>query len=364
MRLAVVFGTRPEVIKLAPVVREAERRGVTTIVISTSQHRELLDLSLKVFELKPDIDLDIMTPNQDLFDVTVKGLEGLKGALLRSKPDVVLAQGDTTTVFAAALSSFYLRIPFGHVEAGLRTYKLFEPFPEEVNRQMVARIASWHFAPTRLAKENLEREKVVGRIVVTGNTVVDALEMIKPLLSSLTPPPSLRDLSDRGYVLVEVHRRENFGRPMVEVLEAVKALSERLPVVFPAHLNPNVQKAIDEAGVRGSERITIIPPADYLTMLWLISKAKLIITDSGGIQEEAPSFYTPVLVTRNVTERPEGVSIGVIKVVGTEKSRIIEEALRIIEDRGIHERLKNYPNPYGDGKASHRIVEALLEDLG
>ncbi len=363
VKLAFVFGTRPEVIKLAPVIKLASNYGFKPIIISTSQHKQLLRLALDAFNLVPHYDLDIMLPSQSLFQITIRGLERLGKLLEDLRPDALLAQGDTTTAFVSALSAFYLRIRFGHVEAGLRTRDLSAPFPEEANRQMIARIATWHFAPTKMAMENLYRENVSGTVIMTGNTVVDALELLKPKLDQIKLPKPISSLKPRSYILVEVHRRENFGRPMMRILKAVKELSRYVKVVFPVHPNPNVRHAVRETALDNTANIILLEPVDYLTMLKLISEAKLIITDSGGLQEEAPSFNTPVLVTREKTERPEGIEIGVLRIVGTDTERIIGETKAILEDDTIHERLAEKPNPYGDGRASVRILEYLQRTL-
>ncbi len=369
VRVAVIFGTRPEVIKLSPVIKELEARGVETFIISTSQHQELLELAMQVFKVKPDYDLKVMRENQTLFHVTVQALEGLRDILQSLKPQAVLAQGDTTTVLASALASFYLRIPFGHVEAGLRTGNIWSPYPEEANRQLVARITTWHFAPTKLACENLRRENVPGEIFLTGNTVVDALEMIKPSLRSLDLSERFK-VEDRRFVLVEVHRRESFGEPIREIFRAVRDLArefKELRFLLLVHPNPNVREAVKDIFGAGppSElgNLTLALPVDYLSMLWLISKARLIITDSGGIQEEAPSFATPVLVVRDHTERPEGIESGFLYIAGRTYRKIVNISREILNDPEVHKRLSERPNPYGDGKASKRIVDVLLRSL-
>ena len=360
-----IFGTRPEAIKLAPVIKELEKRPAEfdLVVTVTAQHREMLDQVLQLFDITPDYDLDIMKAEQNVFQVTSRVLLGLQPLLRKEKPDLVLVQGDTTTVMAAALAAFYLKIPVAHVEAGLRTYDKFQPFPEEVNRRLVSHIADWHFAPTAAARRNLLREGISDdRIFVTGNTVVDALLATvrhdyvfdHPVLGQL-------DFAANKVILATTHRRENWGRPIHNVCRAIRYIVEKfseVEVVYAVHLNPKVQRAV-RMEMEGVERVHLLGPLDYEVFVQLMSRCTLILTDSGGIQEEAPSLGVPVLVLRDVTERPEGVSAGALKVVGTEREPIVRETARLLTDQVEYSRMASAINPYGDGQASRRIVETL-----
>jgi UDP-N-acetylglucosamine 2-epimerase (non-hydrolysing) len=360
------LGTRPEAIKLAPVVRETAEchREFEPVVVATAQHRHMLDQVLRVFDIRPDYDLDVMRPGQSLSDVTVVVLRGSERVLRMVQPDILVVQGDTTTAFAAALAAFYQRIPIAHVEAGLRTYNRYSPYPEEVNRRMVACLADLHFAPTRPAKENLLREGVMPRsIYVTGNTVVDALKVMQGSKSG-TLPPVLKEIApQRRIVLVTAHRRESFGPGFTHICLAIRTLVDRNPdieVVYPVHLNPNVGKPVSGA-LAGLPRIHLIEPLEYLPFVRLMERSYLILTDSGGIQEEAPALGKPVLVMRDVTERPEAVLAGTAKLVGTDTNAIVAAAERLLRSAASYGRMVCARNPFGDGRASLRIVKALRQ---
>ena len=365
MKVAVVFGTRPEAIKMAPVVKELERRKLGHLTIVTAQHREMLDQILGVFGIEPEYDLDIMQHDQDLFYITTAVLSEIKPVLLKEKPDVILVQGDTTTTFATSLAAFYLRIPVGHVEAGLRTWNKLNPYPEELNRQLTTRLAEFHFAPTEWAKNNLLQEGVKeDAIFVTGNTVIDALLMIvDPAYQFTQPPLSEIDFAKRRVLLLTSHRRENFGEPMVNIFSACRHLVEQNPdveLVYPVHPNPNVRKTANEI-LAGKTRIHLIEPMEYRPFVQLMSKCELILTDSGGVQEEAPSLGKPVLVLRKTTERPEAIEAGTAKLVGTDKQQIIEVAQKLLSDRSAYLEMATRANPYGDGKSAGRIIDILQE---
>jgi len=373
-RVVTVFGTRPEAIKMAPLVKELEsEENIESFVVVTAQHRQMLDQVLELFEIKPDFDLDIMKANQDLFDVTSRVLLGMREVLRGIKPDLVCVHGDTTTCFASALAAFYENIPVAHVEAGLRTGDLSAPFPEEANRSLVGRIATYHFAPTETAKQNLLIENVKeSNIWVTGNTVIDALLSVKEKLpsiqaeywnSALGKETVDKILNKEGpFVLITGHRRENFGQGFLNLCEAISELANEHPdwlFVYPVHLNPNVQKPVYEL-LSNLTNVLLIEPVDYLPFVWLMDKSDIVLTDSGGIQEEAPSLGKPVLVTRDVTERPEAVDAGTVELVGTDKNRITDKIKSILLDRDIYQAMSRAHNPYGDGKACTRIVSAIL----
>jgi len=362
----VVFGTRPEAIKLAPVLRELTRRGVPYRVCVTAQHRELLDPLLKLFEIPVHYDLGVMEPDQDLFHVTTETLSRLKGVLRRERPELLLVQGDTTTCFAAALAAFYERVPVAHVEAGLRTGDPYCPYPEEMNRRLTDHLSRWLFAPTAHAARNLRAEGVdEGRIVITGNTAVDAvLWALQDERFRSTPPP-LEIPEDRRLVLATAHRRESFSQGIPRICEALRELVRRHPdveIVYPVHPNPNVRKVVEER-LRSLERVRLLEPLEYLPFLKLMAQAALILTDSGGIQEEAPTLGVPVLVLREKTERPEGLEAGIAKLVGTDPERIVKEASPLLESPQERARMAQAKNPYGDGQAARRIVEVLLSSL-
>ena len=378
MKVLSIFGTRPEAIKMAPVVKALETNPeIESLVAVTAQHREMLDQVLELFDITPDFDLDIMKANQDLYDVTSRVLLGLRDVLAECKPDLVLVHGDTTTCFAAALAAFYQHIPVGHVEAGLRTGNMLAPFPEEANRSLVGRIASLHFAPTETAKQNLLKEDIAeDKILVTGNTVIDALLSVREKIKNYKPeqwaPKLPAHCIDKiaakpgRFILITGHRRENFGQGFIDFCTALKTIATEKPdwlLVYPVHLNPNVQKPVKEA-LGGCENILLIEPQDYLPFVWLLDKCDMVITDSGGIQEEAPSFGKPVLVTREVTERPEAVEAGTVRLVGTDPTQIIENTFDILCNDETYRAMSEAHNPYGDGKAAGRISSAIIKGQG
>ena len=374
-----VFGTRPEAIKMCPLVKEFQKRAdeFETIVCVTGQHREMLDQVLKIFEVTPDIDLNIMKQGQDLTDVTVRILNGMRDVFKECRPDVVLVHGDTTTSTAAALAAFYAQIPVGHVEAGLRTHNIYSPWPEEMNRQVTGRIATYNFSPTPLSEKNLIEEKAMGQIFVTGNTVIDALHYVVNKLQSDETIAKEQDavLLNAGYdvtrladgkklVLITGHRRENFGDGFIRMVTAMKDLSEKYPevdFVYPMHLNPNVRKPIHEVFGEDLTRpnFFFIEPLQYLEFVHLMSKATIVLTDSGGIQEEAPGLGKPVLVMRDTTERPEALESGTVHLVGTDYDKIVNEVSTLLEDDEAYAKMSQAVNPYGDGLACGRIVDAL-----
>ena len=378
-KVMLVFGTRPEAIKMCPLVKEFQKHTeeFETIVCVTGQHREMLDQVLKIFDVKPDIDLNIMKQGQDLTDVTVRILNGMRDVFKECKPDVVLVHGDTTTSTAAALAAFYAQIPVGHVEAGLRTHNIYSPWPEEMNRQITGRIATYNFSPTPLSEKNLQEEKAQGNIYVTGNTVIDALHMVVDKLKSDEALAKEQDqvLLEAGYdvtrlsdgkklVLITGHRRENFGDGFIRMVTAMKDLSEKYPevdFVYPMHLNPNVRKPIHEVFGEDLTRpnFFFIEPLQYLEFVHLMSKANIVLTDSGGIQEEAPGLGKPVLVMRDTTERPEALASGTVHLVGTDYDKIVNEVSSLLEDSAAYEKMSKAVNPYGDGKACNRIVRIL-----
>ena len=366
MKILSVFGTRPEAVKMAPVVKRlAETAGIQSRVCVTAQHRQMLDQVLDLFAIQPDYDLDLMRDDQSLAELSAAIFTHLDPVLADFQPDWILAQGDTTTVAITSLLAYYRRIRFGHVEAGLRTGDKWQPFPEEINRRVAGVVADLHFAPTEWARQNLLHEGVADAIIkVTGNPVIDALQVV-----SKQPEPKLvRDLlkklgiGKQALILVTAHRRENFGQPLVDICEALKQLAARgdVEIVYPVHLNPNVQEPVHRL-LDGVPHITLLPPLDYLPLVHLMMRSRLILTDSGGIQEEAPAFGVPALVLRQVTERPEGVAAGVLKLVGTHTSRIVYESNFLLDDPSAHAAMARASNPYGDGRAAGRIVDALLK---
>lgn len=378
-KVMLVFGTRPEAIKMCPLVKELQNRSeeFKTIVCVTGQHREMLDQVLQIFDVQPDYDLNIMKRGQDLTDVTTRVLSGLRDVFKEVQPDIVLVHGDTTTSMAGALAAFYAQIPVGHVEAGLRTHNIYSPWPEEINRQITGRIANFNFSPTPLSEKNLIEENAQGRIFVTGNTVIDALHMVVDKLSNDPILSTKQDiiLSDAGYdvsrllngkklVLITGHRRENFGDGFIRMVTAMKDLSEKYPevdFVYPMHLNPNVRKPIHE--VFGSELIRpnffFIEPLQYLEFVHLMNKATIVLTDSGGIQEEAPGLGKPVLVMRDTTERPEALVSGTVRLVGTDYDKIMTEVSALLDDPEVYEKMSKAVNPYGDGQSCRRIADVL-----
>jgi len=363
-KVMLVFGTRPEAIKMCPLVLEMKARAkLETIVCVTGQHRQMLDSVLKAFSVVPDYDLSIMGTNQTLFDITQKVMSGMRDVLLNEKPYVVLVHGDTTTSYAAALASFYLSIPVGHVEAGLRTYNIRSPFPEEFNRQAVDIVSDWMFAPTETSRENLIREgKDPGLVFVTGNTAIDAL---KTTVCTDYSHPELDWACDSRLVMLTAHRRENLGDPMHRIFRAIRRVIDEhvdLKVIYPVHLNPAVKKAA-QCEIGGHDRIRLIEPLDVLPFHNFLARSYIILTDSGGIQEEAPSLGKPVLVLRDTTERPEGIAAGTLKLVGTEETDVYSGFKELITDFTIYESMSKASNPYGDGFASKRIADILEASL-
>lgn len=366
MKLLFVFGTRPEAIKMAPVIKESQRfpHDFEVKIVVTAQHRQMLDQVLDVFSLKPDYDLNVMTNNQSLFDVTGKCLFGIQKVLEKEKPDMVLVQGDTTTAFVAALAAFYLKIKVAHIEAGLRTLDIYQPFPEEINRRLISNMASLHFAPTQQTKENLTKEGVdAGTVFVTGNTVIDALLMTVKNDSNITDNDSLKNVDfGKRIILVTAHRRENFRESIRNICLALKKVAESnddVEIIYPVHPNPNIKNVVNEI-LGNCCRIHLIEPLGYYDFVQLMNESYLILTDSGGIQEEAPSLGKPVLVMREVTERPEAIEVGTAKLIGTHKDKMIQEIQVLIENEGVYRKMTQAHNPYGDGNASERIVKILL----
>jgi UDP-N-acetylglucosamine 2-epimerase (non-hydrolysing) len=363
-----VIGTRPEAIKMAPVIKELGRHGgrVRSVVCVTAQHREMLDQVLNLFSIRPDYDLNIMRPDQALTRLTADLLMGLESVVEETKPDWILAQGDTTTVLATALVAYYHKVSFGHVEAGLRTGDLYRPFPEEANRRIADSLSELLFAPTERARQALLQEGIPAeRILVTGNTVIDALLAVAAQPYDWSNGPLANIPGDHQLVLVTAHRRESFGAPLQEICLAVRDLALRfqshgIHFVYPVHLNPNVRRPVEQI-LSGVPNVSLIEPLDYFSMVHLMKRSILILTDSGGIQEEAPSLGVPVLVMREKTERPEGIEAGVARLTGTQRRRIVEEAERLLLDPSARAAMANAVNPYGDGKAAVRIVSALLE---
>ena len=381
-KVLLVFGTRPEAIKMAPLVMELQKQKerIETVVCVTGQHREMLDQVLEIFDIKPDYDLNIMKRGQDLYDVTARVLTGMREVLKEIKPDIVLVHGDTTTSTAAALAAFYQQIPVGHVEAGLRTHNIYSPWPEEMNRLLTGRLATYHFSPTPLSRNNLIKESINDRnIIVTGNTVIDALYWVVDKIKNNKELDNELEsvLSKAGYdvnrldngkklVLITGHRRENFGDGFINMCTAIKDLTVKYPdldFVYPMHLNPNVRKPIHEVfgeNLSGLKNMFFIEPLEYLSFVYLMEKSSIVLTDSGGIQEEAPGLGKPVLVMRDTTERPEALDAGTVKLVGTDYNKIVNEVSSLIDDKAAYEKMSKAVNPYGDGLACGRIVNALL----
>lgn len=380
-KIMLVFGTRPEAIKMAPLVKEFQKHvdDFETVVCVTGQHREMLDQVLTIFDIKPDYDLNIMKQGQDLYDVTSRVLLGLRDVLKEAQPDVVLVHGDTTTSTAAALAAFYQQIPVGHVEAGLRTHNIYSPWPEEMNRQITGRIATYHFAPTALSRENLLKENIAdSNITVTGNTVIDALYMVVDKIKKDTSLDSTlcMELKNAGYdvtrlgngrkmVLITGHRRENFGDGFIHMCQAIKTLTNKyldVDFVYPMHLNPNVRKPIHTVfgeDLSNLGNMFFIEPLEYLSFVYLMEKSTIVLTDSGGIQEEAPGLGKPVLVMRDTTERPEALTAGTVKLVGTDFDKIVGEVSELLDNVEYYDRMSKAVNPYGDGRACERIVNVL-----
>lgn len=366
----VVFGTRPEAIKLAPVIRELQKCDQTfrTLVCITGQHREMLAQMLEVFDIRPDYNLDVMTPGQTLTEVTTAVMAGMDRLLSEVKPDVVLVQGDTTTAFAAALEAFYHRVPVGHVEAGLRTLDKYNPFPEEINRRLVSPVADFHFAPTRLAQSNLEREGYAPEnILVTGNTVIDALLYVREQIATGALKPALKDARINGHkiIVVTAHRRENFGEGLQQICEAISTLARNrddILITYPVHLNPNVSGPVHRL-LGELSNVLLLPPLDYVSFISLMDRANILLTDSGGIQEEAPALSKPVLVMREVSERPEAIDAGSARLVGTDPQRILNAVNLLLDDASAYQSMINRPNPFGDGTAAVRIAQFLERRL-
>ena len=381
-KVLLVFGTRPEAIKMAPLVKELQKQKerIETVVCVTGQHREMLDQVLEIFDIKPDYDLNIMKRGQDLYDVTARVLTGMREVLKEINPDIVLVHGDTTTSTAAALAAFYQQIPVGHVEAGLRTHNIYSPWPEEMNRQITGRIATYDFAPTLLSKKNLLKENVPeDKIIVTGNTVIDALYWVVDKIKNDKALDIELDMELKcaGYdvarlsngkklVLITGHRRENFGEGFIRMCNAIKTLTEKYPevdFVYPMHLNPNVRKPIHEVfgkDLSDLDNMFFIEPLEYLVFVSLMEKSSIVLTDSGGIQEEAPGLGKPVLVMRNTTERPEALDAGTVKLVGTDYDKIVGEVSRLLDDETYYNQMSHAVNPYGDGLACERIVSTFI----
>lgn len=376
-KILITFGTRPEAIKMVPVYKIfGKNKLFSTKLCVTAQHREMLDQVLDLFEVKPDIDLDLMEKSQGLYDITSKVLKGMGAFLRKEKPDLVMVHGDTTTTFATSLAAFYEKIPVAHVEAGLRTWKKYSPWPEEMNRQLTGRLADWHFTPTENSRTNLLNEHVPDKAIsVTGNTVIDALRLVterfekddafkkeieKELSEHITP-----EISEGKYILVTGHRRENFGKGFESICEALKNIAYKYPdinIIYPVHLNPNVQKPVNKI-LNGRDNIKLINPLTYGLFVYLMKNAYIVITDSGGVQEEAPSLGKPVLVMRDTTERPEALETGTVRLVGTDPSIILNETSILIENNDEYRKMATSKNPYGDGKASERIVDFLKKHI-
>jgi len=366
LKIMTVFGTRPEGIKMAPIVKELEKRkGVESIVCITAQHREMLDQVLELFEIKPHYDLNIFKPGQTLTEITTRALKGLEEVIVKEKPDILLVQGDTTTVFAGALAAFYQKVKVGHVEAGLRSGNLYSPYPEEANRMLTGILTDYHFAPTERNRHNLLREGYSDdNIYITGNTVIDALHYAtkKDYIFNIDLLNHL-DFKNQKIILLTSHRRENIGKPMENIFTAIKDIVNKhidVEVVFPIHLNPKVREIAEEI-LAGNSRIHIIEPLDYEPMANLMSKSNIVVTDSGGLQEEAPTFGVPVLVVREETERPEGIEAGTAKLIGTSYDTLYNQLDLLLWDKGEYDKMATAVNPYGDGKASERIVDILLK---
>ena len=363
-KVMLVFGTRPEAIKMGPLVKELEKQDdIETVVCVTGQHREMLDQVLSIFDINPQYDLEIMKHQQDLFDVTVNILNNIKPVLEKEKPDVVLVHGDTSTTYASGLASFYLQIPVGHIEAGLRTHNIYSPFPEEFNRQSVGLFSSLNFAPTKMAAQNLLDEgKSADSIFITGNTAIDAL---RTTVKSDYNSPIIEWAKDSQLIVLTAHRRENYGEPMRHMFQAVKRIvdeHEEIKVVYPIHMNPMIKKLADEI-FSDTDRVKIIPPMEVVDFHNLLAKSHFILTDSGGIQEEAPSLGKPVLVMRDTTERPEGIEAGTLKLVGTDEEVIYQNFKALLEDDLLYKSMSEASNPYGDGTASEQIVKILKERI-
>ena len=371
-KILFVFGTRPEAIKFAPLIKEMKKYSKFNVkIVLTAQHREMLDQVLKFFKISGDYDLDLMKPGQDLFSITNSAMNGLKEIFINENPDLVFVQGDTTTVFAGALSAYYLKIPVAHLEAGLRSHDLYSPFPEEGNRILTGHIAKIHFCPTEKAADNLKAEGINKNIHIVGNTVIDALLMAKNSIENNNDLNKeifdyFRDIisDSKKTILITGHRRESFGKPFLDICNAIKELSKKykeVNFVYPVHLNPNVQEPVNKI-LGNIQNVYLIKPLDYPKLVWLMNRSYLVLTDSGGIQEEAPALGKPVLVIRDVTERKEGLEAGTAKLVGTDKNNIINEVSTLLNDPSEYNKMANAINPYGDGTSSRKICEILLDD--
>lgn len=362
-RILVVFGTRPEAIKMAPVVKELQRRGdqFSVSVCVTGQHREMLDQVLAIFEIKPDYDLQVMQSGQDLYDLSARILTGMRNVLSESKPDIVLVHGDTTTSTFAALAAFYQQITVGHVEAGLRTYNIYSPWPEEINRQLNSRLCTIHFAPTERARQNLLQEGIAeNNIIVTGNTVIDALHWVAA--SGKTKAPDLDRDNKRRMVLITGHRRENFGDGLLHICQAINTLAEKftdVDFVYPIHLNPNIRKPVREIINSQLSNIYLLEPLNYLEFIGIMQQCTIVLTDSGGLQEEAPAFGKPVLVMRDTTERPEAIEAGTARLVGTDKATIVEAVTELLTNAAVYRSMSTAVNPFGDGHAAQHIADYI-----
>lgn len=365
IKVFTILGTRPEVIKLAPVIHELakHKKQIISKVVLTGQHRKMVDQFLKLFKIRPDYDLNIMMKNQTLVDVSTRCLIRFSKVLEKEKPDLILVQGDTTSAFIASIAAFYLKIPTGHVEAGLRTFDKYRPFPEEINRQLISVVSDLHFAPTKRAQKNLLREHInPKKVFLTGNTVVDSLYSIAGK-KYLIKDKILKniDFKSKKVVLVTAHRRESFGGPFKEICKAIREISEikDVEIIYPVHLNPNVQKPVNEL-LRGRKNIHLLKPLDYETFVFLLRKCYFVLSDSGGVQEEAPAFNKPILVMREVTERQEGVEAGVARLIGMDSLRIVKEAKKLLSSQSLYAKMSKSASPYGDGTASKQIVKAIL----
>ena len=367
-KLLFIFGTRPEAIKMAPIIHACRQHPdrLQVKVCLTGQHREMLDQVMRFFEITGDFDLDLMQPNQTLYDITARCLTLLQGVLQEWQPDLVLVQGDTTSAFAGALAAFYAKVSIAHVEAGLRSHNKYSPFPEEINRKLISAMADLHLTPTLLATENLQQERVAGTIRQVGNTVIDALMYgVEKVRRAAKRPDGMPDLAPgTRLILVTGHRRESFGQPFEEICDALLELARGYPdvaIIYPVHLNPNIREVV-HVRLGGEPAIHLIPPVDYATMIWLLDHCYLVITDSGGIQEEAPALGKPVLVIRDVTERTEGIDAGTAVLVGTSKEKILLYARRLLDDKAAYDRMARAVNPYGDGTSAKQIADVLLND--
>lgn len=364
-KLLFIFGTRPEAIKMAPLIKEFQKDNLFDVkVCVTAQHRQMLDQVLELFDIKPDFDLDLMKPNQDLYDITSNVLLGLRNIYKDYKPDLVFVHGDTTTTLGASLASFYQKIPVAHIEAGLRTHNIYSPFPEEINRQLTSRLATYHFAPTESSKQNLLKEGIAKEsIFVTGNTVIDALLEVAKSVQSKDIKIAGYEVTNRKIILVTGHRRENFGEGFLNICKALKEIAlehQDIDIVYPVHLNPNVQKPVFEF-LSDISNIYLIKPLDYEPFVYLMSKSYIILTDSGGVQEEAPSLGKPVLVMRDTTERPEAVEAGTVKLVGTDRDLIVSSINELLNNKKMYKKMSEAHNPYGDGKACKKIINFIKE---